>query len=99
MIKPVYLHLSVLEISKTMFEFWCDYMKPKYQNNAKLWNIDTDSFIIHVKTEDNVKILPIMLNFFLRFNTSNNEIKAAVSWKFCHCSVHASLKIWWIIMH
>ena len=51
--KPVYLGLSMLEISKTlMYEFWYDYIKPKYQNNSKLCYIDTDSFIIHIKTED-----------------------------------------------
>ena len=51
--KPVYLGFSILEISKTlMYEFWYDYIKPKYQNNAKLCYMDTDSFIIHFKTED-----------------------------------------------
>ena len=51
--KPVYLGLSMLEISKTlMYEFWYDYIKPKYRNNAKLGYMDTDSFIIHIKTED-----------------------------------------------
>ena len=50
--KPEYLGLSILEISKTlMYEFWYDYIKPKYQNNAKLCYIDTDSFIINIKTE------------------------------------------------
>ena len=45
--KPVYLGLSILEISKTlMYEFWYDYIKPKYQNNAKLFYMDTESFII-----------------------------------------------------
>ena len=35
--KPVYLGLSILKIGKTlMYEFWYDYTKPKYQNNAKL---------------------------------------------------------------
>ena len=30
--KPIYLGLSILEIRKTlMFEFWCDYIKPKYK--------------------------------------------------------------------
>ena len=30
--KPVYLDLSILEISKTiMYKFWYDYIKPKYQ--------------------------------------------------------------------
>ena len=51
--KPVYLGLSILEISKTLtYEIWYDYVKPKYQDNAKLYYIDTDSFIIHIKTED-----------------------------------------------
>ena len=51
--KPVYLGLSILEISKTlMYEFWCDHIKPRYQDNAKLCYLDTDSFTIHIKTED-----------------------------------------------
>ena len=51
--KPVYLGLSIYEISKTlMYEFWQDYVKPKYQKNAKLCYMDTDSFIIHIRTED-----------------------------------------------
>ena len=51
--KPVYLGLSILEISKTlMYEFWCDHIKPRYQDNAKPCYMDTDSFTIHIKTED-----------------------------------------------
>ena len=51
--KLVYPGLSILEISKTlMYEFWYDYIKPKYEQNAKLCYMDTDSFIIHIKTED-----------------------------------------------
>ena len=43
--KPVYLALSILEISKTlMYEIWYDYIKPKYQDNEKLCYMDTDSF-------------------------------------------------------
>ena len=35
--KPVYLSLSILEISETlMHEFWYDYIKPNYQNNANV---------------------------------------------------------------
>ena len=41
--KPVYLGLSILDISKTlMYESWYDYIKPKYQNNGKLCYTDTD---------------------------------------------------------
>ena len=51
--KPVYLGLSILEISKTsMYEFRYDYMKPKYGDNVKLCYMDTDSFIMHIKAED-----------------------------------------------
>ena len=50
--KPIYLGLSILEISKTlMYEFWYDYAKPKYDDNVKLCYMDTDSFIMHIKTE------------------------------------------------
>ena len=51
--KPIYLGLSILEISKIlMYEFWYDYMKPKYGNNVKLCYMDTDSFIMNNKAED-----------------------------------------------
>ena len=51
--KPVYLGLSILEISKTlMYELWNDYIKQKYQQNAKQCYIDNDNFIIHIKTKD-----------------------------------------------
>ena len=51
--KPIYLVMSILDISKTlMYEFWYDYIKPKYQDKAKLCHMDTDSFVIHIKTED-----------------------------------------------
>ena len=35
-----------------MYEFWYDYIKPKYSEKANLCYMDTNSFIIHVKTED-----------------------------------------------
>ena len=51
--KPVYLGMSILDISKTlMYKFWYDYIKPKYKDRAKLCYTDTDSFVIHIITED-----------------------------------------------
>ena len=51
--KPIYLGLSILDLSKTvMYEFWYDYVKSKYGEHAKLFYVDTDSFIVRVKTED-----------------------------------------------
>ena len=32
--------------------FWYDYIKPKYQERAKLCCMDTDSLIIYIKTKD-----------------------------------------------
>ena len=64
--KPVYLGMPILVIRKTlMYEFWYDFTKPKYrwnciqrsfaqpsctQYNGKLYYMDTDNFIIHIKT-------------------------------------------------
>ena len=51
--KPVYLGMSILDSRKTlMYEFWYDYIKPKYQDRAKLCYMDIDSFVIHIKAED-----------------------------------------------
>ena len=51
--KPVYLGLTKLGISATkMHEFWYDYLNPKYNDKARLSYMDTDSFIVQIKTED-----------------------------------------------
>ena len=71
--KTVYLGLSVLHLSKTvMYEFWYDYVKSKYGENAKLCYVNTDSFIVHVKTADIYK--DIAEEVETRFDTSNFEI-------------------------
>ena len=50
--KPVYLGLSILELSEiVMQEFWYGYVKPKYYKKVKLCYMDTDSFLVHVKTD------------------------------------------------
>ena len=68
--KPIYLGLSILEISKTlMYEFWYDYMKPKYNSIVKLCYMDTDSFIMNIKTNDFYK--DIASDVENRFDTSN----------------------------
>ena len=51
--KPVYLGISTLDISKTLiYELWYDYIKSNYEDRSKLCHTDTDSFIIHIITED-----------------------------------------------
>ena len=72
--KPVYLGLSILESSKIlMYEFWYDYVKPKYDEKAKLCYIDTDSFIVYTKTDD--IYIDIAKDVETRFDTLNYELK------------------------
>ena len=55
-----------------MYEFWYNYLKPKYGENAKLCYMDTDSFIVHVKADDIYK--DIAEDVETRFDTSNSEV-------------------------
>ena len=55
-----------------MYEFWYDYVKPKYGKKAKLCHMDTDSFIVYIKTDGTFK--DIVENAETRFDTSNNEL-------------------------
>lgn len=79
--KPVYLGMSVLEISKTLIcDFYynyiktkCDshynYNKKKYEGKAKLLFTDTDSLCYEIRTEDFYKdIVPEVKSMF---DTSN----------------------------
>ena len=71
--KPMYLGLSISEISKLlMYEFWYDYMKPKYGENKKLCYMDADNFIMNIKTEDFYK--DIANDVKKRFDTSNYDV-------------------------
>ena len=73
--KPVYLGMLILDISKTlMYKIWYDYIKPKYQDRAKLCYVDTDSFVIHIKTEDFCKyIANDVEKWFDRSNYNEND--------------------------
>ena len=70
--KPIYLGMSILGISKTiMYEFWYDYIKPKYGDRAKLCYMDNDSFVIHIETDDFYK--DIANDVERQFDTSNYD--------------------------
>ena len=70
--KPIYLGLSILDISKLlMYEFWYDYVKSKYDDTVKLCYLETDSFIMNIKTEDFYK--DVANDVEKRFYTSNYE--------------------------
>ena len=71
--KPIYLGLSILDISKILiYEFWYDYMKLKYNDKVKLCYMDTDSFIMNIKTNDFYK--DIANDVDKRFDISNYEL-------------------------
>ena len=56
---PVYLGLSILDIRKIVtYEYWYDYLKSNFDYNVKLCYMDTDSFIVHMKTKDADADLP-----------------------------------------
>ena len=64
--KKIYLGLSILQISKiVLYEIWYDYMKPKYGEKTKLCYMDTDNFIVYVKTEDIAKDVETKFNLSL----------------------------------
>ena len=51
--KPIYVGMSILDLSKLhMYSFYYDVLKKKYNNDVRLIYTDTDSFVIHTKTED-----------------------------------------------
>ena len=56
-----------------MYEFWFDYIKPKYGDKARLCCIDTDSFVINIKTEDFYKDIASDVERW--FYTSNYDNK------------------------
>ena len=72
--KPIYLGQAILDISKTlMYEFWYNYIKPKYRDKARLCYMDTDSFVIYIKTEDFQKDIANDIERW--FDTSNYDEK------------------------
>ena len=68
--KSVYLGLLILELNKIlMYEFWYDYVKRNNGEKAKLCYMDTDSFIVYIKTDDIYKDIAEVVE--TRFDTSN----------------------------
>ena len=60
--KPVYLGMSILDISKTlMYEFWYDYIKPKYKEQAKLCYMVNDSSLLTFLLKTFLRILIMVL--------------------------------------
>ena len=70
--KPIAVGQAISDISKTlMYEFWYDYLKPKYQDNIILCYMDTDSFILQINADDFFK--DINNDIEIWFDTSNYD--------------------------
>ena len=68
--KPLYLGQAILDHSKIlMYEFWYDYLQPKYNDKIELCYMDTDSFIMYVETDDFYSDISNDVNKW--FDTSN----------------------------
>ena len=53
MSKSVYLGLSISNPNKTlMYDFWHNYVKPKYGVKTKICSMDANRFIVHEKVDD-----------------------------------------------
>ena len=55
-----------------MYEFWCYYPKPKYGERSKLYHMDTDNFIVYIKTDGIYKTVGEDVE--TRFDTKNYEL-------------------------
>ena len=68
--KPIYLGFSVLELSKIhMYETYYDILQPYFgQKNIQLQYVDTDAFVLSLKSKDIIKDLK---NLEGKFNFSN----------------------------
>ena len=55
-----------------MHGFWFDYIKPKYGEKAKVYFVDTESFIVHLKRNDIYK--DIAEDIQTRFDSSNSKL-------------------------
>ena len=75
--KPLYLGMSILDISKSLMnELWYDYLKPKYNDKAELYYMDTDSFVLDIfLLKTFLKILTMMLKYGLIHLTMIKMIK------------------------
>ena len=75
--KPIYLGQAELDLSKTlMFEFWYDYVKPMYVDKIRLGYTETDSFIMHIKTDGFYKDIRADVDKWFdtsNFNKNNNR--------------------------
>ena len=78
--KPIYLGLTILHLIKTvMYEFWYDYVKPKYRENENVCYMDRGSFIVHEKKNYFYKYIAVDIKTRLRIlNKTDHYLKEKI---------------------
>ena len=73
--KPIYLDLSVLELSKLlMYETYYEKLQPCFgDKNSQLHYLDTECFVLGVNTKDNIKDLKNLEDLFDFSNLNENH--------------------------
>lgn len=67
--KPIYAGFAILDISKiVMYDFYYDFIKKEYGDNASLMYMDTDSLILKISSEN---FYDEIVTHIERFDTSN----------------------------
>ena len=90
--KPISVGFAILEMSKLiMYQFYYDYLKPKYGDNCTLLFTDTDSFCCHIQTDD---ICQHMAENASLFYTSNlSPLTPSIPRQTIACSVSLKAKL------
>ena len=71
---PGHLGLPIPQLNKKLiYQFWYDYVKPKYGGKVKLCCMDTDSFTVKIKTNDIYK--DVAEDVEIWFDTSHYELE------------------------
>ena len=72
--KPIYLGFTVLELSKLhMYQTYYDKLQPYFRQNIQLNYVDTDAFVLSLKTQDFIKDLKNLENIFDFSNLDKNH--------------------------
>ena len=67
--KPIFVGMSVLDLSKMiMFDFYYGHLKALYTDSIQMCYTDTDSVIVHIKTDD---VYADMANHLDKYDISN----------------------------
>ena len=63
--RPIYIVMCVLDLSKLLlYDYYYNYLKPKYGENCQLLYTDTDSLLLHVHCEDFYKDMGEVLHLY-----------------------------------